>query len=107
MKHDKETLKNIKDFIFELLFFLNKIAIIIMAGYGLDYFSDKYNIPWQIIAIMIVLLLSYELTKKEKAKKDRIHYLKSKIYEELQKPEFDNIPLYQKVNIADTLDQID
>ena len=56
--------------VLEYLCAFNRFAIVILAAAGTDVIADKYNIPWQIIAFIVVGLVVYDyyLSKKRNKK---------------------------------------
>ena len=96
-------MKRFKEIIIEWLFFINKIAIFVMFSFGVDYISNKYDIPWQIIIILIATIFVGEHIKKDKEHKKENRKLQNKLWNCLNDSKYDCLTIEQKHNIVDTI----
>lgn len=85
------------------MFCVNKILIFVFLCFGIDYISDKYNFPWQVIIIVIAVIFSVEQTQKNKKQKSENQELQDKLWNCLKDSQFNCITIEQKYKIVNTI----
>lgn len=100
-------MKQFKDTLWEWIFFINKLAILVLIAFGIDYISSKYNIPWQIIFIVIISLFLKEQFAKKKKNKENNHSRKNKLYSILGEEVFNSLTPTQILDIDNIISNND
>ena len=98
-------MNKILSFFVDCLIFVNQIAILIFLCLGVDCISNKYDFPWQIIAIFITIIFSIKQNKKIKKRKQENEKLKNKLWNCLNDSCFDYISVEEKYKIVNTVSE--